>query len=69
MEVIYKSAPIEANKRNLCSAQQKLNDMIETKEFYWKHKANIKWLVEGERNTRFFSPNSPTKQFFYIFIG
>lgn len=38
----------------LCQVQQVLNEKLETEENYWKQRANVKWLTEGDRNTHFF---------------
>lgn len=38
----------------LCMAKQTLNEKLETQESFWKQKANIKWVKEGDKNTILF---------------
>src|SRR4051812_28153681 len=54
MQLLYDDSPTDTNKRNLCVAQQQLENKLDVEESYWKQKANIKWTVEGDRNTKFF---------------
>lgn len=46
--------PSEANKMKLCVPQKKLEGSLIIEESYCKQKANIRWLVEGDKNTKFF---------------
>lgn len=39
LEASYDSSPTESNKKNLCLAQQKLNEKLEIEESYWKQKS------------------------------
>lgn len=61
-ETTYDSSPTEANKRNLCTAQQKFNEKLEIKELFGKQKANVKWLAKGDKNTRFFDQTLQQKK-------
>src|SRR4051812_18810789 len=53
-ELEYDTSPFEYNKIKLCQSRQNLNDKLETEEMYWRQKANIKWLREGDKNTKNF---------------
>ncbi|KAL0450913.1 UNVERIFIED_CONTAM: hypothetical protein Slati_1647700 [Sesamum latifolium] len=50
----YDSTPTEANllEMNRCTAQ--LQHALSIEEDYWRQKATCRWVLEGERNTRFF---------------
>lgn len=54
MESTYDATPLETNKINLCSAQRILNAILENEEIFCKQKANVKWFLEGDRNTKYF---------------
>lgn len=54
MEAIWDSSPFEANKINFCMAQERLNAKLEIEEMFWKQKANVKRLKDGDKNTKFF---------------
>ncbi|KAL0304188.1 UNVERIFIED_CONTAM: putative ribonuclease H protein [Sesamum radiatum] len=50
----YDSTPTEANllEMNKCTAQ--LQHALSIEEDFWRQKATCRWMLEGERNTRFF---------------
>lgn len=56
LEVAYDSDPSESNKISLCRAKKELDSMLQLKEQYWREKVNIKWVKEGDLNTKIFSP-------------
>lgn len=53
-EALFESDPFPQNRMVLGQAQAKLKKYIKYEEEYWRLKAEIKWFVEGDRNTRFF---------------
>lgn len=54
LEAICDADPTSTNKSNMCIAQQKLNPMLENKESFGRQKANMRWIKEVDRNTKFF---------------
>lgn len=53
-EVAYDNISSEYSMKHLCMAKHQLSDKLEIQERYWKQKDNIKWLKEGDNNTKFF---------------
>lgn len=53
MELLYDQVPSD-NKRQLAQAHQELHMRLETDENFWRRKTNIRWIKEGDKNTRFF---------------
>lgn len=37
-----------------CNRKQHLNDRLKIEDLFWKQKANVKWIKEGDKNTKFF---------------
>lgn len=56
-EVAYVNDPSKKNKILLCKSKQELDDRLQIEELYWRQKANIKWVNEGDMNTKFFHQN------------
>lgn len=53
-EIAYDTVPSEINKNQTYKAQTDLTKKFETEEAFWTQKANLKWLKEGDCNTKFF---------------
>lgn len=66
MEIIFEQDPSEANRRFLCLAQKHLHEKLKMEEIYCKQKANVKWLKEGDNNTRFLHNLRKRQQKLYI---
>ena len=54
--------PSDANKVKLEQANSEFNVALDIEESYWKQKASVKWMVEGERNTKLFHNSVKRKQ-------
>lgn len=46
--------PSEENRAALRKVEAELRKFQRYEEEYWKQKANMHWLVDGDRNTKFF---------------
>ncbi|XP_073153664.1 uncharacterized protein [Henckelia pumila] len=53
-EEIFDADPSEANREALSLAKANLSLCLSKEEAFWKQKASVKWLVEGEKNTTLF---------------
>ncbi|XP_031100850.1 uncharacterized protein LOC116004818 [Ipomoea triloba] len=50
----FDASPTQENRELLSYAQASLLQALKLEEIYWKQKARVKWLREGDANTSFF---------------
>lgn len=62
-EIIHQNDPSIVNKMNLNQGNAQLNKYLAYQEKFWQQKSGCKWLVEGERNTRYFQMLLKKKRF------
>lgn len=54
VELNFDTTPSPNTRVALSLAQTHLSKALSIEEAFWKQKAASKWLIEGERNTKFF---------------
>ena len=62
MEAKFDYTGADSDLINLNKAQAELNRSLAEEEDYWRQKARVKWLQEGDRNTKFFHSSVTSKR-------
>lgn len=52
----------EESIQEYLKAKDQLNDLLFQEETYWKQRAKLFWLAEGDENTRFFYASASTRK-------
>lgn len=53
-EMLFQQEKSVENRASMNKAYAPLNRSFSIEKSFWKQKSGVKWLVEGERNTKFF---------------
>lgn len=54
LQIDMDSNPLDENYTLLKDAKSTLHNLLQAEETCWKQKSRVKWLDEGNHNTRFF---------------
>lgn len=52
----------ESSIQEYLAAKENLNDLLFQEETYWKQRAKLFWLAEGDENTRFFHSSATSRK-------
>lgn len=60
-EVTFETQPSDPLLRDLNLAKASLHNWLYAKSTHWKQRAKVKWLQDGDRNTKFFRLSAEAK--------